>query len=369
MCLVIGKMSGKVPQLVIDSDERRAEKDYKSFNPTNKFPVLETPEGNLQESHAIAKFLAAGHASLLGTNDVERAQVDMWMNWLASGVQQAAFPAIYGILGRVEVTQTQFNDGVKSLKENLRAIDQSLSGDWLCGSSPSVADIVLAATFSMAFQLILDQGFTKAAPKACAWFARVAALPEFVSVFGKIKMAKKSIKPVLKSEEKPKKKASAAAAKPQEAAPKKEVNPLDALPPTSFDLFNFKTYFVNVPDKKGEGHARMMAEVDRAGFSFWYLHYEKAGDEGQVGYKFENLLEGFMQRLEGSRKYSFGKMVMLGAEPALEIKGVLLTRGLEIPQEWVDHPQFEYFRARKIDYANAADVKLVNEYFAAKQGE
>lgn len=368
MCLVIGKMNGKVPELVIDSDETRASKDYKSFNPTNKFPILETPEGNLQESHAIAKFLASGHASLLGSNAVERAQIDAWMNWLASGVQQAAFPAIYAILGRVEVTQTQFNDGVKSLKESLRAVDQALTGDWLAGSAPSVADIVLGATFSMAFQLILDQGFTKAAPKACAWFARVAAIPEFVSVFGKIKMAKKSLKPVLKSEEKPKK-AAAAAAKPKEDQPKKEVNPLDALPPTSFDLFNFKTFFVNVPDKKVEGHNRMMAEVDRAGFSFWFIHYEKFGAEGTVSYKFQNLIEGFMQRLEGSRKISFGKVCMLGDEPNLEIKGVLLTRGLQIPQEWHDHPQFEYVQPRKIDYENPADVKLIQEYFSAKEGE
>jgi len=368
MCLVIGKMNGKCPELVIDSDERRAEKDYKSFNPTNKFPLLVTPEGNLQESHAIAKFLANGHASLLGTNAVERAQIDMWMNWLASGVQQAGFPAIYAILGRAEVTQAQFNDGVKSLKENLRSIDQALTGDWLVGSGPTVADIVLGATFSMAFQLILDQGFTKAAPKACAWFARVAAIPEFVSVFGKIKMAKKSLKPVLKSEEKPKK-AAAAAAKPKEEQPKKEVNPLDALPPTNFDLFNFKTYFVNEPDKKGAAHDRMMAEVDREGFSFWFIHYEKFGAEGTVAYKFQNLIEGFMQRLEGSRKFSFGKVCMLGEEPNLEIKGVLLTRGLQIPQEWHDHPQFEYVQPRKLDYNNAADVTLIKEYFASKQGE
>ena len=53
-----------------------------------------------------------------------------------------------------------------------------------------------------------------------------------------------------------KKKPEPAAAKPKPAAEeeeKKAKNPLDALPPTSFDLFNFKTYFVNVPDKKGEG--------------------------------------------------------------------------------------------------------------------
>jgi len=31
------------------------------------------------------------------------------------------------------------------------------------------------------------------------------------------------------------------------------------------------------------------------------------------------LLEGFIQRLEGFKKYSFGKFAMLGDEPSLEI--------------------------------------------------
>lgn len=169
---------------------------------------------------------------------------------------QAGGPAIYAILGRnTEVTQPVFNDACKSIKENARAIDQALTGDYLCGGNLTVADILLAAGFSLYFQLVLDQGFTKAAPKCCAWFARVSGMPEFVAIFGKIRMAKKSIKPVLKTEEKPKKPAQqAAAAKPKDAEPeKKAVNPLEALPPTSFDLFNFKTLYVNHPDKAGEG--------------------------------------------------------------------------------------------------------------------
>lgn len=88
MCQVTAKLANKNVELVIDTDEVRNTPAYKAFNPTNKFPLLETPEGNLSESHAIAKFLAHGHASLLGGNPVERAQIDQWMNWLQTGVQQ-----------------------------------------------------------------------------------------------------------------------------------------------------------------------------------------------------------------------------------------------------------------------------------------
>ena len=78
-----------------------------------------------------------------------------------------------------------------------------------------------------------------------------------------------ALKPVLKSEEKPKKPAAQAAAKPkatedgEDAPPKKEVNPLDLLPPSPFDLFNFKTFYVNHPDKAGEGFNAFMEQVDR----------------------------------------------------------------------------------------------------------
>jgi len=188
MCQVVAKMNNKQVELVVDSEETRKEKAYKEFNPTNKFPLLEAPEGRLSESSAIAKYLAHGHASLLGSNAVERAQIDQWIGWIGSGILQQAYPAIMAIFGRsTEVTQPQFNEACQAIKANVRSVNEALTGDWLVGNKCTLADIYVAAGFSLAFQLILDQGFAKAAPKACAWFARVAALPEFTAVFGKIR--------------------------------------------------------------------------------------------------------------------------------------------------------------------------------------
>ena len=99
MCAVAAKLAGKDVTVVLDTEEERKAPAYKAFNPTNKFPLLETPEGNLSESHAIGKFFAHGHATLLGSNAVERAQVDQWMNWLQSGVLQSMMPAVYAIFG------------------------------------------------------------------------------------------------------------------------------------------------------------------------------------------------------------------------------------------------------------------------------
>jgi len=68
--------AGKELGVKIIDAETIASKEYKAINITGKFPMLETPEGNLNESIAIAKYLASGHATLLGTNHVERAQID-----------------------------------------------------------------------------------------------------------------------------------------------------------------------------------------------------------------------------------------------------------------------------------------------------
>ena len=111
-----------------------------------------------------------------------------------------------------------------------------------------------------------------------------------------------------------------------------------------------------------------MKMVDHEEFSFWFIHYEKFGEEGTNTWKFSNLLLGFKHGLEQSQLLSFGTVCMVGKEPNLEIKGVLLTHGHQIPQKWHDTPMFEHMRPRKIDCANPADVNLIREYFAAKEG-
>jgi len=87
---------------------------------------------------------------------------------------------------------------------------------------------------------------------------------------------------------------------------------------------------------------------------FW--QYEKYKGEGEVMYKTENLLQGFLQRFDSFRKYAFARMCVTGVEPNLEIEGVWLIRGLTIPQECIDHPQFEYYKSRKLDLDNQADI-------------
>jgi len=107
-------------------------------------------------------------------------------------------------------------------------------------------------------------------PNAAQWMERIFRLPEVVQRRGLIKFAQKVIKPVAppKEEEKPVQEDEE-----EGQEKKKEVNPLDVLPPTKFDLYAFKTFFVNHADKKGAGINFFFENYDRKGYCIYFLHY------------------------------------------------------------------------------------------------
>jgi len=67
-------------------------------------------------------------------------------------------------------------------------------------------------------------------------------------------MCAKPLKPVCVAEKKEEKKKAApaqAAPKPAAAKPEKKKDNVESLPPSPFVVYDFKTFFVNHPDKKG----------------------------------------------------------------------------------------------------------------------
>jgi elongation factor 1-gamma len=173
-------------------------------------------------------------------------------------------------------------------------------------------------------------------PNASNWLIRILAVPEVVRRLGNVKLAAKTIKPQLIAPPKEEKKVVAkAAAKDdgddEEKPVKKEANPLDVLPPSPFDLFSFKTFFVNHPDRRGDGMKFFFENYDKLGYCIYFLHYEMYEGEGQVIFQTANMLNGFLQRIDHFRKHTFASLAMLGEEPKLQIEGVWLFRGKGIP--------------------------------------
>ena len=367
---VVAKLAGKKLDSTVLDAKTRNDKDWRAKNLFGKWPVLETKEGVICESMAIAKYLAAGHASLLGSNDVERAQVDQWTNW-ALEVSATANRLVGCVLGTSPLEKAAFDGGLNDLKAAVRGM--SISGDWLVGSKMTLADVMVAATLALPFQLVLDEGFRKPSGNVYTWFERVAKAKEFAAVFGRARIAAKGLKPQLKEAAEPKKKQAQPAAKKEKpaeeaAAPKKDINPLDALPPSPWNFFDFKTLMVNHKDKAGAGMKALKEQYDPEGYTFWFLHYEKYGKEGTILYQTENLMKGFLQRFDHFRKHCPARICILNDVPNLEIEGVWCFRGKEIPAEMHEHPQFEYYNHRKMDFNDPKDFKLIKEFWSAEQG-
>lgn len=169
-------------------------------------------------------------------------------------------------------------------------------------------------------------------------------------------MCAKPLKPVCLPDPKvePKKEEAKPAPQPKKTEEKVKDN-VESLPPTNFNLLEFKKFFMNHPDRKGEAVDEMIKQVDWDGFAFWHLHYDKLDTECKQVHVTNNLLNGFLQRADHVRQYVFGRHCVLGDEPNLDIKGVWLMRGTELPDGLVkEHSQFEYYKTRKMDPRNNA---------------
>jgi len=166
-------------------------------------------------------------------------------------------------------------------------------------------------------------------------------------------------KPAEKKEAKPK----AAAEEEEEPKEKKLANPLDSLPPSSFNLFDFKTLIVNAPNKK-DAVKTFFEQFDPQGYSIWHISYDKAEGEGRILFLTNNLMNGFLQRLEHFRKYAFAVHGVYGDEPNLEIRGLWVWRGTEIPNEIKEHDSYDFHKFTKLDHTKEEDRKKVEEYWS-----
>lgn len=326
-------------------------KEYKAKSFTGKCPALETPEGILVESAAIARYIAeVGEGKLQGGNAWESANVNMWIDFSKTALQPHFVTIIYAVFGHVAGDADQFNNAVKEVKELIKTINVHLQGKThLVANRVTVADIALALMLIPLYQTTLDGGFRKAMPNVTNWLESLVKLPEFVSRIGNVKFAQKAIKPLLaEKKEEVKAPAPKPVAKPkaddgeEEVEKKSGKNPLDLLPPTKFILPEFKSYFVNLGDKKTtDGMERFWKDYDPEGYTIYFVQYERYDDQDNVeDYKAKNFLNMFIQRCQDKlRPYTFSNTVV-AQEPNgkfFEVQGVWLFRGKGVPAEMLEH--------------------------------
>jgi elongation factor 1-gamma len=158
----------------------------------------------------------------------------------------------------------------------------------------------------------------------------------------------------------------------------KFTDPLAALPAGKFSMDGFKRVYSNedtatkaIPyfwENFDPEHYRFLPNSFTFEVNFynsiWYSEY-KFPEELKLAYMSCNLIGGMFQRLEKLKKTAFASVCLFGTDNNSTISGIWVWRGQELafplsPDWQVDYESYAW---KKLDPANEATKKIVNEYF------
>nr|QLM00657.1 translation elongation factor gamma chain [Ziziphora clinopodioides subsp. bungeana] len=355
--------------------------EFVKMNPIGKMPVLETPDGPIFESNAIARYVAKLNpdSNLFGSSTIEYGQIEQWIDFSTTEIDVHAISWFISRIGFKPYFPAVEEATIDALKRSLAALNTHLaSHTYLVGHGVTLADIVTVCNLANAFKMVFTKSFTSEFPHVERYFWTLINQPNFKKVWGEVKQAE-SLPPIKKpaeateaakpKKEEPKKEAKKEAkkeeAKPvvEEEAPKpKAKNPLDLLPPSTMVLDDWKRLYSNTKSNFREVAIKGFWDMyDPEGYSLWFCDY-KYNDENMVSFVTMNKVGGFLQRMDLCRKYAFGKMLIIGAEPPFKVKGLWLFRGTEIPQFVLDECyDMELYEWTKVDISDEAQKERVSQ--------
>ena len=233
-------VKSKINFIDADLEDTKKRNTYAQKTPTTTLPFLETKNGNISESISIEIFLAKKQKpEILGSNAFEHAKINQWIEFANCEIQNCAKELIYPIFkGKKPENKGNENED-KKFKKYLSLLEKEFKkgNKYIMGNKLTLADIVLFRYLRFFFMFYLTEKIRNSlCPKLTLWFENIMNTQEAIEAYGRTLLCKKQLKPLDIKIEKNKNKNEA----------KKEIkkeNPLDFLPPSKFDLDNFKKEF------------------------------------------------------------------------------------------------------------------------------
>jgi elongation factor 1-gamma len=355
--------------------------EYLKMNPKGEAPVLETEQGFLYESSAILRYLASlnPEAGINGRNSFEAAQIEMWMLNVAPvsiaivtiGVQQT---------GKIPANFAEHQTQLENLHARLSLLETHLEGkDFLVTAQVTLADFCLVSFLNLLFRQLFEEADRVKYPNVLRYWTQITDAPYYQKFHGvqkrlnetrfKLIAGPKEVKEHKEPKEyKPKQKKPAKQESPKvekkEKAPEPEaVAPKE--PETTFDLYGFKTLFVNEKDRLKVCQTAFDT-YDKDHFSFWHAHYDMHPSEGKDLIPTSNLLTNFVSRVNdlGIGKNLVAVHGIFGEEPNLQINGLWFWKSKDFLEPLKEHPSCEYVKWTKLDPSNEADRNKVISYWS-----
>ena len=371
-----------IPLETLDLSDKETNKKYTLQTPTITFPFLTTKSGNISQTNSILYYLASQYKKdLLGNDPFENAKINQWIEFANCEINNCLKNIIYPIFGWKEYDKDLANRDNNKLNEHLIKIENELKNkEYIVNNRLTLADIVLFRYLRFFMMLHFPEGRRKnLIPNITNWFEKIMNTKECIKAYGKTILCKAPVKPhmekinIRKDKDKEKNKGNINNDKKDEkevkqnnnnseTKTKKEINPLDLLPPSKFNLDEFKRSFLNNKNK-AEAIKNFWEQFDPEGYSFWWMEYQNPPQEGKILFRTSNAKNFFLQKLDSFRKYSFAVHGVYGVEGDYKIRGVWMWRGKEIPKEIKKNDYYDYMTIRSLDPNSKEDVELINDYW------
>jgi len=349
----------------VDLENISKRNSYAQKTPTTTFPFLETPHGNISESISIETFLAKKFKpDLLGRNTFEKAKVNQWVEFGACEIQKCLHEIIYPIFSWKEFNKELADNANKKLKQYIIILEKELNHGkkYILGDRITLADIVLFRYLRFLMMLHFPENLRNSLfPKLTKWFENIMNTPEAIEAYGRTILCKKPLRPLNIKIDRNKKREEFLN---KNYPDRKKENPLDSLPPSSFDLDSFKNDYFNEKNDKNKTMEKFWKDFDPKGYSLWKMEYQNLESEGKKLFRMNNSKNFFLERIDKDFKdYAFGVHGVYGNEGDYKVRGVWLWRGNEIPNEIKENDYFNYMTITKLNSNNNNDRQLVNEYW------
>ena len=346
-----------------DLEDITKRNSFAQKTPTTTLPFLETPQGNISESISIETFLANKfRPDLLGSNILERAKVNQWIEFGSCEIQKCLQEIIYPIFNWKELNKEMADNANKKLNQNVKILEKQLKHGkkYILGDKITLADIVLFRYLRYFMMLHFPENLRNSLlPKVTKWFENIMKSPEAIEAYGRTILCKKQLRPLNIKIDRSKRLELF-----KNSKVKKEINPLDSLPSSSFNLEQFKTDFMEEKGNKDEIMKKFWKEFDPKGYSLRWLEYQNLSMEGKKLFRMKNSKNFFLERIdEDFKNYAFGIHGVYGKEGDYKVKGLWLWRGNEIPKEINENDYLKYMTIKNLKSDNNNDKQIVNEYW------
>jgi len=138
--------------------DNKSEHYLKTINPTGQVPALQTPDGPIWESNAMALYVARKVGEKLYPTDAyKQSLIDQWMLFTVNNLEKYAFPWFGALRGYGEYHKEAVEGARKSYLEKVQIVEHHLeSHKYVLGDSISIIDIIFFVNLSSFGSMALD---------------------------------------------------------------------------------------------------------------------------------------------------------------------------------------------------------------------